>query len=636
MSDRIDGRPVVPGKGRLRPLGIAEAEITGGFWAHRQKTNSTATLAHCHDWMERVGWIGNFRAAQNGRLPEERRGVVFTDSDVYKLMEAAAWEAGRSGSAEADDMVSTLAEVIAPVQEDDGYLSTAFGRGGQPPRYSDLEWGHELYCYGHLIQAAVARARTGKDDLLVDIARRAADHVCETFADGGIERVGGHPEVELGLVELARLTGEERYLHQASLFIERRGHHTLDNISRGRSYYQDDRPIRDQKAFTGHAVRALYLAAAAVDVAVETDDEGLLEAIVSQWDRTVARRTYLTGGMGSHHDAENFGEDFVLPPDRAYSETCAGVASAMLSWRLLLATGESRFADLAERTLLNVVATSPAPDGRSFFYANPLHQRVPGEIPDPEVVSNRAASSLREPWFAVSCCPTNIARTFASLGSYLATVDSGGLQIHQYADSRISTSLDDGRPVGVEVNTGYPHRGKVSVRVTESGNDPWSLTFRVPSWATDAWLTDQGQRKRVQPGTAAVTRAFSVDDVVELEMTMSPRWTFPDRRIDSVRGCVAVERGPLVLCVESVDLPEGVEVDMVGIDPGGDLEDASGAVTATGSLLDVRADGWPYREFPDTGGPGGDLALPLVPYHSWANRGPSTMRVWIPQVHAGI
>lgn len=261
---------------------------------------------------------------------------------------------------------------------------------------------------------------------------------------------------------------------------------------------------------------------------------------------------------------------------------------------------------------------------------------MPREVPDPEAVSNRAASSLREPWFAVSCCPTNIARTFASLGSYLATVDSGGLQLHQYADSRISTSLDDGRPVGVEVNTGYPHRGKVSVRVTESGSDPWSLTFRVPSWATDAWLTDQGQRKRVQPGTAAVTRAFSVDDMVELEMAMSPRWTFPDRRIDSVRGCVAVERGPLVLCVESVDLPQGVEVDMIGIDPAGGLEDSGSAVTATGSLLDVRADGWPYREFPDRGGPGGDLALPLVPYHSWANRGPSTMRVWVPQVHAGI
>ncbi len=423
MSDRFDGRPVVPGSGRLRPLGIGEVQITGGFWGDRQHVNSEATIAHCHDWMERLGWVGNFRAAVEGRLPADRKGVVFTDSDVYKLMEAAAWEVGRSGSSDAEERFVALTGIIAPAQESDGYLNTVFGRPGQPDRYSDLEWGHELYCYGHMLQAAVARARTGRSDLFVEVAKRAADHVCQTFGPGGIERVGGHPEIELGLVELARLTGEERYLQQAKLFIDRRGHQTLADIHWGRSYFQDDVPVREQIAFTGHSVRALYLASAAVDVAMETGDEALLEAIIGQWERTIARRTYLTGGMGSHHDGEMFGEDFVLPPDRAYAETCAGVASVMLSWRLLLATGESRFADLAERTLYNVVATSPAPDGRSFFYANPLHQRRPGVVPSPDFVSNRASSSLREPWFAVSCCPTNVARTFATLAAYMATVD---------------------------------------------------------------------------------------------------------------------------------------------------------------------------------------------------------------------
>jgi len=414
MTKRFDGRPVVPGAGRLRPLGIDEVEITGGFWADRQQVNSEATIAHCHEWMERLGWVGNFRAATEGQLPGERKGVVFTDSDVYKLMEGAAWEVGRSGSSDADDRFQALTEIIAPVQEDDGYLNTVFGRPGQPDRYTDLEWGHELYCYGHMLQAAVARARTGKADLFVEVAKRAADHVCEAFAPGAIERVGGHPEIELGLVELARLTGEERYLQQAALFIDRRGYQTLADIHWGRSYFQDDLPIREQEVFSGHAVRALYLAASAVDVAVESGDDALLEIIIEQWEHTIARRTYLTGGMGSHHDGESFGSDFVLPPDRAYSETCAGVASVMLAWRLLLATGEARFADLIERTLFNVVATSPSPDGRSFFYANPLHQRVPGAVPAADFVSNRAASSLREPWFAVSCCPTNIARTFAS------------------------------------------------------------------------------------------------------------------------------------------------------------------------------------------------------------------------------
>jgi DUF1680 family protein len=627
LSKPFDGRPVVPGSGLLTPLGIDEVEITGGFWGGRQEVNSSATIEHCHDWMERLGWVGNFRAAADGRLPQDRQGVVFTDSDVYKMMEAAAWEVGRSGSSDADRRFSDLTAVIAPVQEEDGYLNTVFGRPGQPRRYSDLEWGHELYCYGHMLQAAVARARTGREDDFVDVARRVADHVCNTFGEGGIERVGGHPEIELGLVEVARVTGEERYLHQAKVFIDRRGHQTLADIHWGRSYFQDDVPVRDQVAFTGHAVRALYLAAAAVDVAVETGDEGLLEAIIRQWERTVARRTYLTGGMGSHHDGEKFGEDFVLPPDRAYSETCAGIASVMLSWRLLLATGETRFADLAERTLLNVVATSPAPDGRAFFYANPLHQRVPGVVPSPDFVSNRAASSLREPWFAVSCCPTNVARTFASLAGYLATTDGSGLQIHQYAPSRISTTLGDGRKVGVEVGTGYPDDGSISIKITESDGSPWALSLRVPPWSSGSWLTVDGERRSVATGQTVVERAFAVGDVIALELDMTPRWTWPDPRIDSVRGCVAVERGPLVLCVESVDLPGEQSVDTLRVDPGSDLDESNGKVTVTGSLFDFEDEPWPSA--PVLSGRS-DVTVPLTPYHDWANRGPSTMRVWMP------
>lgn len=630
MNGAVDPRPVVPGSGALRPLGLGEVEITGGFWGERQSVNSSATIAHCHDWMERLGWVGNFTAAVEGRLPEDREGVVFTDSDVYKLMEAAAWERGRSGSTDADDRFTALTEVIAPVQESDGYLNTVFGRPGQPARYTDLEWGHELYCYGHMLQAAVARARTSGEDLFFEVARRAADHVCHAFGRGGIERVGGHPEIELGLVELARVTGEEKYLDQARLFIDRRGHHTLADIHWGRSYFQDDIPIRDQEAFTGHAVRALYLAASAVDVAVETGDEALLETIIRQWERTIARRTYLTGGMGSHHSGEMFGDDFALPPDRAYSETCAGIASVMLSWRLLLATGESRFADLAERTLFNVVATSPAPDGKSFFYANPLHQRIPGVVPDPDEVSNRASSSLREPWFWVSCCPTNIARTFASLAAYLATTDGTGIQIHQYADSRIATKLDGGRQVGLEVETRYPGDGEVRVRITESDDQPWSLTLRVPEWATAAFMVDGGERTSISPGTASVDRVFHAGDEVVLHLPMAPRWTFPDPRIDAIRGCVAVERGPIVMCLESVDLPGEVSVDMARVDVDGEIEDDDGAVAVSGGLVGLGSEGWPYREHEPAPISHQEAAVTLNPYHRWGTRGPSTMRVWMP------
>ncbi|CAM5252386.1 glycoside hydrolase family 127 protein [Streptomyces aurantiogriseus] len=632
--------PVAPTRGRLRPLGLDEVRITGGFWARCRHINATATLGHCRDWMERVGWTGNFRAAAEGRIHRDRRGREFADSEHYKLLEAMAWEAGGGTPLDAD--IAALTDVIAPAQEPDGYLNTAFGRPGQQPRYSDLEWGHELYCHGFLIQAGVAQARSRGEGELAKIARRAADHVCATFGPGGIEAVCGHPEIESALVELARLTGEQRYLDQAALFVERRGHGTLADIEFGRAYYQDDLPVRDATVLRGHAVRALYLAAGAVDVAVETGDDALLAAVVRQWEAAVARRTYLTGGMGSHHRDESFGDDFVLPPDRAYSETCAGVASVMLSWRLLLATGEPRFADLAERTLFNVVATSPSEDGRSFFYANTLHRRRRGTVPAANVDSPRAESSLRAPWFAVSCCPTNVARTLAVLPAYLATADDHGIQLHQYADAEITTSLAGGHGVALRVGTDYPSGGSVTVRIGRSPDHPWTLSLRVPAWTegATAWLVDpDGERRAVAPGTASVTRVFRPGDEIRLDLPMAPRWIGADPRIDATRGTAAVQRGPLVYCAESVDLPDGHDVDAVRVDPSAEPEDGpDDTVVVPGEVAPPGEPGdaaWPYRPLGHVAAPAArHTGIVLVPYHSWANRGPSTMRVWLPTTEA--
>ncbi|MCQ9134667.1 glycoside hydrolase family 127 protein [Streptomyces hilarionis] len=636
--------PVAPTRGRLRPLGLDEVRITGGFWARRRQTNATATLDHCRDWMERVGWIGNFRAAAEGRVHRDRQGREFADSDVYKLLEAMAWETGRNADGDLDALIGALTDVIAPAQEPDGYLNTAFGRPGQQPRYSDLEWGHELYCYGHLIQAGVAQTRARGAGDLAKIALRAADHVCTAFGPGGIERVCGHPEIETALVELARATGEQRYLDQAALFIGRRGQRTLSETEFGRAYYQDDLPVRDAPVLRGHAVRALYLACGAVDVAVETADDDLLAAVVRQWEATVARRTHLTGGMGSHHRDESFGDDFVLPPDRAYSETCAAVASVMLSWRLLLATGEPRFADLAERTLFNVVATAPSEDGRAFFYANTLHRRRRGSVPPADAESARADSGLRAPWFAVSCCPTNVARTLAVLPAYLATADDDGVQLHQFADAEIATTLAAGRDVALRVRTDYPSGAGVTVRIERSPQWPWTLSLRVPEWTrgATAWLTaPDGARRAVAPGTAALTRLFRPGDLIRLDLPMAPRWIGPDPRIDSLRGTAAVQRGPLVYCAESVDLPEGHEVDAVRVDPSTRPEDGpDGTVVAVGELAppsDGRAnEAWPYPPLDQVAAaPAAErAAVLLVPYHSWANRGPSTMRVWLPTTPA--
>lgn len=622
--------PVAPSRGRLRPLGLPDVRITGGFWAERQQVNASATLGHCLSWMDRLGWTGNFQAVADGRIGAGRNGREFSDSEVYKLSEAFSWHLANGGTPEALDRLTGM---IAAAQHPDGYLSTAFGNPGQDGRYTDLPWGHELYCYGHLIQAAVARARVQGDNELTAIGRRVADHVCSVFGPGGVEAVCGHPVVEMALVELARLTGEQRYLDQAALFVARRGHGMLGDDESGHAYFSDDIPVRDARVFRGHAVRALYLASGAADVAVETGDDELLEAVAAQWETTVARRTYLTGGMGAHHAGESFGADYELPPDRAYNETCAGVASVMLSWRLLLATGDPRYADLIERTLYNVVAASPAPDGRSFFYVNTLHRRERGVLPSPDDVSPRAMSSLRSPWFAVSCCPNNVARTLASLAAYLVTSDYEGVQLHQYADAEVSATLGAGRRVALSLRTAYPREGSVTVRVEHTDAEPWTLSLRVPSWATGAELTEPGgQRRGVRPGTAEITRVFAPGDEIRLDLPLLPRWVEADPRVDAVRGSVAVERGPIVLCAESADLPGDLDVDAIHVDPSVPPADRDGQVVVGGSLVNASDAAWPYGPI-GTGTPDSRAAeIPLIPYHSWANRGPSTMRVWLPRI----
>lgn len=574
--------PVAPSSGVLSPLGLPDVRLLPGFWGSQP---TQTIIDHCYTWMERVGWIGNFGG-------EPRRGREFSDSEVYKLMEAMAW-AG-------DPRIEELTRVVASAQEPDGYLNTKWSGA----RYTDLEWGHELYCYGHLFQAGIARKRSYGEDELWDVVRRTADHVCATFMEG--TGVCGHPEIEMGLVELYRETGAERYLEMARRFVERRGLPALADIEFGRAYYQDDLPVRQAEVFRGHAVRALYLACGVVDLAVETGDKELLETVERQWERTVARRTYLTGGMGSRHAGEAFGDDYELPPDRAYNETCAGVASVMLAHRLLLATGDPRYADMAERTLYNVVAAAPALDGKSFFYANPLQVRVPGE--KIEGVSPRAEGGLRAPWREVSCCPNNIARTFASLPAYFATADERGIQIQHITPAVIG---HDG--LRVRLSTGYPWSGSVTLTVEEAPADPRRITVRVPGWAGG--------------GVHEWERSWRQGEAVRLDIPMPPRWVRADPRVDAVRGCVAVERGPLVYCAESPgDAPLLSQVEVSTATPlverGPSLEVAARHVVA-------EDDGWPYGEVrTERREP---MVLWLVPYHRWGNRGPATMRVWLPE-----
>ena len=337
------------------------------------------------------------------------------------------------------DGASEVIGIVEAAQRADGYLNTFVQLSGREP-YSDLQWGHELYCIGHLIQAAVAWHRSVGDGRLLVVAERALHHIEGALGEGGRAAIDGHPEIEMALVELYRTTGQERYLRFASLLIERRGHGLQGAGRMGPRYWQDHAPVREAPTMTGHAVRQLYLDSGVVDVAVETGDAELLGAVIRRWDDMWATRTYLTGALGSRHRDEAFGEPFELPSDRAYAETCAAIASVMLSWRLLLATGEARFADALERTLYNAVLPGVGLDGTSFFYTNPLHRRASLEV------SGNATGS-RRPWYPCACCPPNLMRTLSSFEHLLATADGGGIAIAQWATSSIEASLEGG-PVG--------------------------------------------------------------------------------------------------------------------------------------------------------------------------------------------
>lgn len=636
--------PVVPSTGQQVPVPAGAVRLEDGFWFERQRLNTDALLDHCDTWIDRMGWYDAFRVAAGEEPRKPLQGKLFTDADVYKLLEAFAWELAQRPDPDREARFAELARLVAAAQGDDGYLNTYFGPKGDETRYTDLAHGHELYCAGHLFQAAVARLRSGKEDDLTQAALRLADRICEDFGEAGREGSDGHPEIEMGLMELYRATGRTRYLEQARRFIDQRGHRTFQHHPIGHEYYLDDMPVRDATVLRGHVVRAMYLTAGAVDLAVETGDDELLGAVSTQWENTWARRTYLTGGMGSRHLGESFGRDFELSPDRAYAETCGAVGSIMAAWRLLLATGEAQYADAIERLLYNMIATSPNAEGDRFFYVNPLLQREPGIATEPGEAPFRK-DTLRANWFWVSCCPTNVVRTLASLTGYFATVSDGSLTVQQYFDGTIDTRLEDGRPVALQVRTDYPWQGRVEVTVASSPGR-FRLRLRVPSWAGGATVTVGGVTTPAQGPYAELERVWSDGDAVVLDLPMPAVVLQPDARIDALRGTVAVQRGPLVYCAESVvDAADAVDLDRFRIDAAADLElreaggpsDVRATIRATGVMASAEPDGaWPYR--PVTAAPRSaadeEVVIDLIPYYAWSNRGPSTMRVWIPSASA--
>ncbi|MCZ7546067.1 MAG: glycoside hydrolase family 127 protein [Anaerolineae bacterium] len=614
---------------RWRTLPLTSVQLDGGFWADRQAVNRRSSLVHAYRMLKAAGNFHNLRVAA-GRANGDYRGRNFLDSDVYKWLEAVAYELAKAPDATLRQMAEEAIDLIAAAQTPDGYLNTYVQIVTPDSRFSDLDHGHELYCAGHLFQAAVAYHRATGSPALLDVATRFADYIDGIFGPGKRPGTDGHPEVEMALVELYRETGEARYLKLAQFFVDERGKGKMRGLGwYGPEYHQDRVPVRQATEIEGHAVRALYLMAGVTDLYLETGEQALLDAANRLWRDMTGGKLHLTGGAGARYEGESFGAPYELPSDQCYCETCAAIASIQWNWRMLLATGEARFADLLEQTLYNGFLSGVAADGEHFFYINPLLSRGGYE---------RAA------WYEVACCPPNIMRTVASVEHYLATTDASGVQVHLYSPASVSATLESGERVALRLETQYPWQGHVALTIVETGAQPWTLRLRIPGWQEAASIRVNGQAANTaaRAGTyALIVRAWQPGDRVELDLPMPPQLLEAHPQIDATRASAAIRRGPLVYCLEQRDQDPDVDIFSVQIDARAPLEAAWNpdllggmmVVNACGHALDMN--GWAghlYRPLGAVEGlPRRPVQLRAVPYFAWANRGARAMRVWIPR-----
>lgn len=614
-------------RARLHPVPLNAITMADTFWAPRRRINRETTIPSQYRHCEETGRIDNFRRASKKKdIPFE--GIYFNDSDVYKWLEAAAWTLATDADPALTEMVDTVITEIEDAQQPDGYINTYFMFDKAGERWSNMRDMHELYLAGHLIQASVAHYRATGSDRLLAIATRFADYICSVFGpakDGKLASTDGHEEIELALVELARATGNQAYLHQAQFFIDIRGHGALGAGSRS-AYYQDHQPFRELDAMVGHAVRAVYHTTGATDLYLETGEGALLTALERLWQHMTTRVMYVSGGLGSRYEGEAFGADYELPNSRAYTETCAAIGSVMWNWRMLALDGDAHYADLMEHTLYNAVLPGLSLDGQAYFYQNPLADE---------------GQHRRQPWFGCACCPPNVARLLASLPSYIYSTSEEGVWVHLYAAGEAEIALTTRRKVRLTQATNYPWDDTIDITVDGQGS--FSLFLRIPAWCDGgATLSINGQlhdADLVSGSYTAVTREWKAGDVVQLRLPMPVERIVSHPYATDNNGRVALMRGPVLYCVEQADNP-GVDLHQLQL-PVDTLLTAEyqpsllgGVVTLHGKAviepLDAAWEGKLYRAAPvHTEAQPHEVELTAIPYYAWANREPGAMRVWL-------
>jgi DUF1680 family protein len=628
---------------RYAPLAITDATIADAFWSLRQRVNRERTIPHIYRQCQQTGRIDAFRPGWAPGIEPFRRPaggashVMFWDSDVAKWIEAASFSLATHPDPALDALLDETIALIAQAQHPDGYLNTWFTSIDPQMRWRNLRDWHELYCAGHLIEAAVAHYEaTGKRTLL-DVLCRYTDYIGSLFgAEAGKQRgYCGHPEIELALVRLAHATGERRYLELSRYFVDERGSqpHYFDQEARARGenpaafwarshqYNQSHLPVREQPEVVGHAVRAMYLYSAMADLAGEYGDASLLQACRRLWRHLTTRRMYVMGGIGTSKSNEGFTGDYDLPNESAYAETCAAIGLVFWAQRMLRLDLDRRYTDVLELALYNAVLSGVSLDGETFFYDNPLASD---------------GAHHRQGWFSCPCCPPNLARLIASLGTYVYAQGEADAVVHLYVQGSGRFQLG-GQQVVLRQTTHYPWDGAVELQVELDRPAEFGVRLRLPGWCAAPRVLVNGAEvdltTSVEGGYVRIARMWRSGDRVTLDLPMPIERVYAHPAVAADIGRVALRRGPLVYCLEQADhsvpirsivLPDSAELTH---QPAPDL--LGGVVVIASAARALDATGWDdalYRTEPPTAQP---CEIRAIPYFGWDNREQGAMQVWI-------
>ncbi|WP_207424399.1 glycoside hydrolase family 127 protein [Desertivirga brevis] len=635
----------------IQAVNFTSVKFTDNFWLPRLRINHTSTIPASFERCENTGRVKNFEMAAN-RSGKFCTTFPFDDTDIYKTIEGASFSLSLFPDKKLEQYIDGLIVKVAMAQEPDGYLYTArtidpahpHAWAGLQRWEKERELSHELYNSGHLYEAAAAHYyATGKRSLL-NIALKNADLVCSVFGPGKMHVAPGHEIVEMGLVKLYRITGKKEYLESAKDFIDERGHYAkYDKNSKdpwkSGAYWQDHKPVLEQKEAIGHAVRAAYLYAGVADVAALTGNQAYLKAIDSIWENTVSKKMYVQGGLGAVPGGERFGDNYELPNTTAYNETCAAIANVYWNHRMFLLHGEAKYIDILEKSLYNGLISGVGLDGKSFFYSNAMQVK--------NSFSHSALEHGRSGWFDCSCCPTNVSRLLPSIPGYVYGQKDKDIYVNLFVSSNATFSVK-GKKVNIEQQNNYPWQGALRFVVSPQASTNFNMKIRIPGWARNEAMpsnlyqfTDKTDTKveikvngkvvnyQGDKGYATISRAWKKNDVVEVNLPMEVRRVIAHEKVKDDVGKVALQRGPIVYCAEWVDNNGKASNLLVPVNASFQTEfrpellNGVTIIKAKVPAIEIDAMGQNVTTV--------QRDLTAIPYYSWANRGKGEMLVWFPQ-----